>query len=79
MDDQEHVIETGGRHAMKTIQTELPETLYNEAAALAQSGWFRDEQEIISEALRRFLESHQPELMEQFIRDDVEWGLHGED
>jgi len=64
---------------MKTVQTELPESLYNEAVALARSGWFRDEKEIISEALRRFLESHQPELMDRFIKDDVEWGLHGEE
>ena len=64
---------------MKTIQTEIPENLYKGAVALAEQGWFRNEKEIFSEAIRRFLESHQPELMDQFIRDDVEWGLHGED
>ncbi len=64
---------------MKTIQTEIPENLYKGAVALAEQGWFRNEQEVFSEAIRRFLESHQPELMDQFIRDDVEWGLHGED
>jgi Arc/MetJ-type ribon-helix-helix transcriptional regulator len=62
---------------MKTIQTELPEQLYRKALALVKEGWFRDENEIFSEALRRFLETHQPELMERFIREDVEWGLHG--
>ncbi len=64
---------------MKTIQTEIPENLYKGAVALAEQGWFRNEKEIFSEAIRRFLESHQPELMDQFIRDDVEWGLHGEE
>jgi len=64
---------------MKTIQTEIPENLYKGAVALAEQGWFRNEKEVFSEAIRRFLESHQPELMDQFIRDDVEWGLHGED
>ena len=64
---------------MKTIQTEIPENLYKGAVALAEQGWFRNEQEVFSEAIRRFLESHQPELMDQFIWDDVEWGLHGED
>jgi len=29
------------------------------------------------EALRRYLETHRDELMEHFIREDVEWGLHG--
>jgi len=65
------------RCAMKTMQTEVPEQLYKKAVALVKEGWFRDENEILSEALRRFLETHQPELMERFIREDVEWGLHG--
>ena len=64
---------------MKTIQTEVPENLYKNATALAKEGWFRDEKEIFSEAIRRFLDSHRPELMERFILDDVEWGLHGDD
>lgn len=34
---------------------------------------------VIAEALRRFLETHRPELMEMFIREDVEWGLRGKD
>jgi hypothetical protein len=64
---------------MKTVQTEIPESLYNSAVALANQGWFRNEKEVFSEAIRRFIESHQPELMDQFIREDIEWGLHGED
>ena len=64
---------------MKTIQTEIPENLYKGAVALANEGWFRNEKEVFSEAIRRFLESHQPKLMEHFIREDVEWGLHGEE
>ena len=64
---------------MKTIQTEVPEKLFKKAIALAREGWFRDEKELFSEAIRRFLDSHQPELMEKFVRDDVEWGLHGND
>jgi Arc/MetJ-type ribon-helix-helix transcriptional regulator len=64
---------------MKTIETEVPEQLYKKAMLLVKEGWFRNEKEIFSEAIRRFLETHQPELMESFIREDVEWGLHGED
>jgi hypothetical protein len=64
---------------MKTIQTEIPENLYKGAVALARQGWFRNEEEVFSEAIRRFLESHRPEVMDQFIRDDVEWGLHGKE
>jgi hypothetical protein len=64
---------------MKTVQTEVPEALYNKAVALVNEGWFRDENEVFSEAIRRFLDTHQSELMQKFIRDDIEWGLHGND
>ncbi len=64
---------------MKTIRTEIPEQLYKEILALVKGGWFRDEKDVFSEAIRRFLDTHRPELMEKFIRDDVEWGLHGHD
>jgi hypothetical protein len=46
---------------------------------LVGEGWFRDEKEIVSEAVRRFLDTHEPELMEKFVREDVEWGLHGDE
>jgi len=64
---------------MKTIQTEVPEQLYKKAQVLVKEGWFRDEKDIFSEAIGRFLDTHRPDLMEKFVRDDVKWGLHGED
>jgi Arc/MetJ-type ribon-helix-helix transcriptional regulator len=64
---------------MKTIQTEVPEQLYKMAQMLVKEGWFRDEKDIFSEAIRRFLDTHRPDLMEKFIRNDVEWGLRGQD
>lgn len=64
---------------MKTVQTEVPEALYNKAVALVNEGWFRDEKDVFGEAIRRFLDTHQSELMQKNIREDVEWGLHGDD
>ncbi len=64
---------------MKTIQAEVPEQLYNKITDLVKKGWFRDEQDIFYEAIRRYLDSHRPDIMEKFIRDDEEWGLHGND
>ena len=64
---------------MKTIQTELPDQLYENAKNLVNEGWFLDEKEIFLEAIRRFLECHRPEIMEKHIMEDVEWGLHGKD
>ena len=64
---------------MKTVQTEVPEALYNKAVALVNEGWFRDEKDVFLEAIRRFLDTHQSELMQKNIREDIEWGLHGDD
>ena len=64
---------------MKTIQMEVTEKLYEKATWLVNDGWFRDEKDIFAEAIRRFLDSHQPELMEKYILHDVDWGLHGQD
>lgn len=59
------------------IKTEVPEGLLTQAQGLVAAGWFRDLDELMLDALRRYLESHRGELMEEFIRQDVEWGLSG--
>ena len=61
---------------MITIQTEVPEQLYKAAINMVKEGWFRDEKDLFSEAIRRFLDSHSTDLMEKYILEDVEWGLH---
>jgi Arc/MetJ-type ribon-helix-helix transcriptional regulator len=62
-----------------TIQTEVPGSLAAQAQRLVEAGWFRDLDELVLNALRRFLESHRQELMEEFVRQDVEWGLTGDE
>lgn len=62
---------------MKKVQVKIPDKLYKEAESIVREGWFRNVGELLCEALRRFLDSHRPQLMEKFIRDDMEWGLHG--
>ncbi len=64
---------------MKTLQAELPDKLYEQIKILVDAGWFIDEKAVLTEALRRFLETHKPELMEKFLKEDVEWGLRGKD
>jgi DNA-binding transcriptional regulator YbjK len=46
---------------------------------LVEAGWFRDLDDLMLDALRRFVESHPAELMERFMQEDVEWGLHDDD
>ena len=62
-----------------TIQTEVPHGLLKQAQDLVDAGWFRSLDEVVLDALRRFLEAHREELMEEFIRQDVAWGLSGDD
>ena len=40
---------------------------------LINEGWFSNMDEILSDALRRFLDSHKPDIMEHFIQEDVDW------
>ncbi len=61
---------------MKTaLQIELPEELVAEARAFVEQGLVGDFNELLAEALRRYLESHSTRLAESFIREDVAWGL----
>ncbi len=61
------------------VQTRVPPRLLAEAQTLVEGGWFASVDQLILDALRHFLESHPAEMMEQFIKEDVEWGLHGRD
>ena len=58
---------------------EEPEKLYEKSAELVKDGWFRNEKNIFADAIRRFLDSRWPELMEKYILHDVNWSLHGQD
>lgn len=65
---------------MKTaIQAELPNELVSQARAFVEEGWVGDFNELLAEALRRYLESHSSQLTESFLREDVAWGLHGKE
>lgn len=62
-----------------TLQTEVPTRLLTELQGLVSAGWSRTLDELVSDALRRYADSHREELMEQFVREDIEWGLEGVD
>lgn len=61
------------------IQAELPPELLAQARAFVEEGWAKDVNQLLAEALRRYLESHSSQLSETFIREDVEWGLNGDE
>lgn len=64
---------------MKTLVVECPDQIHAELTELVRQGWVADAGQAVVEALRRFLESHRPELTETQVRNDVHWGLHGDD
>ena len=59
------------------IQAELPPELTDRARSFVEDGWAANMNELLAEALRRFLESHSEDLTEAMIQEDVNWGLHG--
>jgi len=61
------------------IQTDIPGSLFSQAQKLVDAGWFTNIDEMVLDALRRFLDSHRQELMEDFIKEDVKWGLYGDE
>ena len=61
------------------IEAQLPAVLADQARAFVAEGCASDLDELLAEALRRFLESHAPELTAAFMKGDVQWGLHGKD
>jgi Arc/MetJ-type ribon-helix-helix transcriptional regulator len=62
-----------------TLETEVPPRLWGEMRSLVEAGWFRNLDELVLEALRRYVETHREDLMEEMIREDVAWGLRGGD
>jgi len=70
---------TGILTIMKSITLECPDQLHEQLLTLVRSGWARSPEEAVIEALRRFLESHRPELQEAHVLKDIEWGLKGKE
>lgn len=62
-----------------TIRATVPDQLAKQAQRLVDQGWASDVESIVAESLRRYLESHEQTLTEQFIREDLQWGLRGSD
>ena len=60
------------------IEAELLAALAARARAFVVEGFANDLDDLLAEALRRYLESHTSELTEAFMMEDVQWGLHGD-
>ena len=79
------MVESGSRQTMTRnaettpVEAVLPTRLVAQMESLIDLGWFPDMDDLIADAVRRFLETHTPERTDHSIWQDVEWGLHGTD
>jgi metal-responsive CopG/Arc/MetJ family transcriptional regulator len=64
---------------MKTITISCPDSICAQLDAFVEKGWAKDRDGAVIDALRRFLESHRPDLIRSQIQADVKWGLRGDD
>ena len=64
---------------MTTLTVQCPDQLAEQLERFVADGWAANAGETMVEALRRFLESHRPDVARTQVLADVEWGLHGED
>jgi len=60
---------------MKTIKVSLPEKLGMEVENYVKSGWFTNGAELLQFALQEFIRHNKIKLMEQFMKEDIEWAL----
>lgn len=60
---------------MKTIKVSLPEKLKTEVENYVKSGWFADETDVLRTALEEFIRHNRLRLMEQFMKEDIDWAL----
>jgi Arc/MetJ-type ribon-helix-helix transcriptional regulator len=61
------------------IHANIPDQLARQAQQMVDHGWAANMAFVVTESLRRYLESHQDALTEQFLQEDVQWGLRGND
>ena len=60
---------------MKSIHVEIPDKLATEIEAYVETGWFSTEGEVIRAALMEFVRRNRVDLLERFMREDIEWAL----
>jgi metal-responsive CopG/Arc/MetJ family transcriptional regulator len=60
----------------ESITIELPADLALKLKSYVADGWAASTDEVITEATRRYLWTHRPEVIERHLREDVQMALH---
>jgi hypothetical protein len=64
---------------MSALCIDISPQIYNDVQTRVMDGWFKDIESVVEEAIRRYIESHPVDITDKFIKEDIEWGLHGTD
>ena len=64
---------------METIPAKVTKKLVLEIDELIKEGWYANRSDFIRDAIRQTIKKTKLERMEDSIKEDVEWGLHGKD
>ena len=64
---------------METIPAKITKKLVLEIDELIKEGWYANRSDFIRDAIRQTIKKTKLERMEDSIKEDVEWGLHGKD
>lgn len=62
---------------METIPAKITKKLVVEMDRLIEDGWYANRSEFIRGAIRDTIKKNKIERLEEAIKEDVEWGLHG--
>ena len=62
---------------METIPARVTGRLIVEMDELIKEGWYANRSELIRDAIRQMVKRVKIQMLEQFMKEDVEWGLHG--
>ena len=64
---------------MANFVAEIPPRLREEVQRFIEAGLHRDLDGLVADALQRYLDTHSDVLIEPFIKEDIEWGLRGQE
>lgn len=64
---------------METIPAKITPKLSEAMDELIKDGWYANRSEFIRDAVRDKIAKIKAERLETAIKEDVRWGLHGED
>lgn len=62
---------------METIPAKITRRLVVEMDRLIDDGWYANRSEFIRDAIRDTIKKNKVERLEEAIKEDIEWGLHG--